>query len=277
MTPGSVVVEFPSGRPIASGMIADRRRRDVAGIVRSLSGRRPLSTATEHDQPIPIDLIEFAGVADDTVRQLRSLTLDGIITPASACRLALRHADEVGGARVKRLQAARGTVHYELALVGNPFGAFACHLRGRVGWIVFAPTTGLGLLAELCPDVGLKACLLIGSGADGRSTLRLTTAKDWRRRISALASGSSRCGSHHVLLLGGPPSRELRQSSILAEIERAVRRNGRPQLDGSISGGRLDVDRTGSLEASTREMLSMIELAFPGLLDVSAAVDGGLR
>nr|WP_246681632.1 hypothetical protein [Methylobacterium sp. L1A1] len=276
MTPGSVVVEFPSGRPVGRGTTTDRRRRNVAGIVGSLSGRRPPPSATEHDQPLSINLSDIAGIADDTVRRLRSLALAGIITPASACRLALRHADEVGGARAKQLPA-RGTIRYELALAGDPFGAFACHLRGRSGWIVFAPTTGLGLLAEVCPDVGIKACLLIGVGADGRSTLRVTTAKDWRRRISALASGNSRCGPHHVLLLGGPPSRELRHSSILAEIERAVRRNGQTRLVRSISGERLDVGRTVSSEASMRDMLSMIELAFPGLLDVPAAVDGGRR
>jgi hypothetical protein len=273
----SIVVEFPSGRPLARRSPAAPRRRSVAELVRSLSGRRSPSTATEPDQPLPIRLSEFAGVADSTVAQLCSLALGGVVTPASACRLAMRHAEEVGGARRTRPPPEGGTIRYELALAGDPFGEFAFHLRGRGGWIVFAPVTSLGLLAELCPTAGVQACMLVGCGADRRSTVRLLTAKDWHRRIVALSKGRSRCGSHHVLLLGGLPSREPERSSALTGIERAVHRGGNTRLVFSTLRKRSEADRSVPSQDCPREMLAMIELAFPGLVDVPAPAAGRQR
>lgn len=277
MAGSSIVVEFPSGRPLARRSPAAPRRRSVAELVRSLSRRRSPPTATEPDQPLPIRLSEFAGVADSTVRQLCSLAMGGVVTPASACRLAMRHAQEVDGPRKSRPPAAVGAVGYELALAGDPFGEFALHLRGRGGWIVFAPVTSLGLLAELCPGVGIQACMLVGCGADRRSTVRLLTAKDWQRRIVALSTGRSRCGSHHVLLLGGLPSREPERSSALTGIEQAVHRGGNTRLVFSTLRKRSEADRSVHFLDHSREMLAMIELAFPGLVDVPAPAGGEQR
>lgn len=242
----------------------------MAELVRNLSGRRSTLAATGLDQPLPIRLNEFAGVADATIRQLSSLALGGVVTPASACRLALRHAEEVGGPRKNQPLVAVGAIRYELALAGDPFGEFAFHLRGRGGWIVFAPVTSLGLLTELCPSVGIQACMLIGCGADRRSTVRLLTAKDWHRRIVALSNGRSRCGSHHVLLLGGLPSREPERSSALSGIEQAVHRGGNTRLVLSTLKKRSGTDGSIRSQDHSREMLAMIELAFPGLVDVPA-------
>lgn len=277
MAGSSIVVEFPSGRPLARRSSAAPRRRSVAELVRSLSGRRSPPAATGPDQPLPIRLSEFAGVADPTVRKLCSLALGGVVTPASACRLALRHAEEVSGPRRSQPPAAAGAIRYELTLAGDPFGEFAFHLRGRGGWIVFAPVTSLGLLPELCPGVGIQACMLVGCGADRRSTVRLLTAKDWHRRIVALSNGRSRCGSHHVLLLGGLPSREPERSSALTGIEQAVHRGGNTRLVFSTLRKRCEADRAIHSQDHSRDMLAMIELALPGLVDVPAPTGGAQR
>lgn len=246
----------------------------MAELVRSLCGRRSPPMGGEPDQPLPIRLSEFAGVADSTVRQLCSLAVGGIVTPASACRLALRHAEEIGGPRKNQPPAAGSGIRYELALAGDPFGEFAFHLRGRGGWIVFAPVASIGLLTELCPGVGLQACMLVGCGADGRSTVRLLTAKDWHRRIVSLSNGRNRCGSHHILLLGGLPSREPERSSALTEIEQAVHRGGNTRLVFSTLRKRSEAARSIASRNHSREMLAMIELAFPGLVDVPAPTGG---
>lgn len=119
----------------------------MADIVRWLSGSPPPAVAGP-DHPVPIRLSEFAGIADPVVRQLCSLALAGIVRPASAGRLALRHAEEMYGPQPTRPRVPGAAAGYQLALAGDPFGDFAFHLRGRSGWIAFAPVESLGLLIE---------------------------------------------------------------------------------------------------------------------------------
>ncbi|MBY0254296.1 MAG: hypothetical protein K2X54_23440 [Methylobacterium organophilum] len=270
MVGSCTVVEFPSGRPLARKLPATRRTRSVAEIARRLSGHQSAPSAKGPDQHLPIRLSDFAGVADSTVRQLSTLALDGVITPASACRLALRHAEEVDRPSSTPPRIVRGTFRYELALAGDPFGEFAFHMRGRGGWIVFAPVTSLGLLIEICPPMGTQVCMLVGQRADRRTTVRLLTAKDWRRLAVAFSKGRDRSGTHHVLLLGGLPSREPDRSSALAQIEQALRRGGNTELVLSTLKKHCEADSSLAAQDPSREMLAMIELAFPGLVDVLA-------
>jgi hypothetical protein len=271
MTDSSIVVQFPSGRPHAPASPSGSRNRSIAGIVRSLAGTRRLPMDGS-DEPLPIRLSEFAGIVDPTVRRLTSLACSGVITPVSAGRLALRHADELATRCPEPHASAPSAPRYALAVSGDPFGQFAIRLSGTSAWIVFAPVDSLGFLAELCPRQGIQVCMLIGCDAERRTTVRLMTSTDWRRRLVALVRRTNRCGCRHVLLLGGLPSREPERSDALTGIELALRRGGNTQLVSSSLRKR-SVARTSSRHRDpSREALAMIELTFPGLVDVLVPV-----
>jgi len=276
MTESSIVVQFPSGRALSHASLAGSRNHSIAGIVRSLAGKKRFS-GKGSDEPLAIRLSEFAGVADSTVRQLTSLACRGVITPASAGRLALRHADEVATRSPGPHGPTGSATRYALSVAGDPFGQFALRLHGRSVWIVFAPVDGLGFLLELTPRQGIQACMVIGCDADRQTTVRLMTAADWRRRLVPLVGGTSRCGCHHVLLLGGLPFREPERSEALMGIERAIRRCGSSRLVSSSLRKRSGACRSDPDEDPSREALALIELMFPGLVDVAVPAEGPTR
>lgn len=276
MTPSSIIVQFPSGRPLAHASTVLARNRSVAGIVQRLARTRRLPKVGS-DEPLAIRLSEFTGVADPTVRQLTALACSGVITPASAGRLALRHADEVTGRFPRSHELAECAAKYALAVVGDPFGQFAFRLHGRSAWIVFAPADSLVFLSELCPRDRIQVCMLVGCDAEKRITVRLLTSTDWRRRLVTLAGGTSRCGCRHILLLGGLPPHEPDRSATLTGIERAVRRGGNTRLLSSSLRKRSDADRPAGDRDPSREILGMIEIVFPGLVDGPVEVGGLAR
>jgi hypothetical protein len=273
MAESSIIVHFPSGRPLAHPSLARVRRPTVAGLVRSLAGKRRFPEAAS-EEPLAIKLTDFTGIADPTVNSLTALARSGVITPASAGRLALRHADEVAARGLGPHGFVERAARYALAVAGDPFGQFALRLHGRNVWIVSAPVDGLGFLPELCPREEIQACMLVGCDADRRTTVRLLTSADWRRRLATLAGGTSRCGCRHVLLFGGLPSREPERSHTLTGIEYALRRGGNTRLVSSSLRKRSGADRPPSDRDPVREVLAMIELAFPGLVDVHVAAGG---
>ena len=266
---GSHIVEFPSGRPLVRRPSCGPGNRSVAGIVQSLCGRRRFLGA-EPDTPIPVRLRELAGIGDETVERLSILARDGIIAPASAARLAMRHSDECGGRTSRRRTAlGGGATTFELTLAGDPFGQFALRLDGRSSWTVFAPMTSFGCLTELCTYEEIQACLLIGCSDTRRTTVRLLDAASWRRLL-ALGAITGRCGSRHLLLLGGHPFRRPGSSSVLAELERAIRRGGNTELVSTPSRKRLFPEGSTAVPEAVREPLILIELTYPGLVDVPA-------
>lgn len=271
---GNVVV-FPTGRPFGGGSPAGSRYRSVVGIVQRLSRQAPKSgRGIQTNTSLPIRLSQLVGVNDETIDRLSVLARDGIVTPESAARLAMRHADECVGWHRWHGPNASGAVAYDLALAGDPFGRFALRMRGREAFLLFAPTSGVGQLLELCLPERIQACLLIGCGAERRTTVRILKPADWHRRLAVVSAGTNLCGSRHVLLIGGLPRQEPERSLALAAIELAVRRGGNTELVSSTLRGRLEAGRPLPIPASARELLTMIELAFPGLVDVPAAEIG---
>ncbi|MBK3404153.1 hypothetical protein H0176_22095 [Methylorubrum populi] len=268
-----IVVEFPTGRPFVPKPLCGPGNRSVAGIVRRLSGIRGKRRGAEPDTHVTIGLRDLAGVGDETIDRLSVLVRGGVVTPASAARLALRHADECSGQKPLRGPPGGGAATYELTVAGDPFGRFALRLQGRTGWLVFAPATSLGCLAELCSCGRIQACLLIGCSADRRTTVQLLDSASWRRRLAVLGADIGRCGSRHVLLLGGLPLRDPERSWALAELERAVRRSGNTVISASLRKS-LDTQGRPPLPEPARELLTMIELAYPGLVDASAPDEG---
>jgi hypothetical protein len=269
MAENNIVVHFPSGRLLANASFPGRRKCSVAGLVRSLAGKRCLPSSAS-EKPIAIKLSDFSGIADPTVDWLTALACGGVITPASAGRLALRHADEIAAKCPATNRFSGNAARYTLAVAGDPFGQFALRMHGKSAWIVFAPVDSIGFLSELCPGEGIQACMLVGCDADRRTTVRLLTSADWRRRLATLAGGTSRCGCRQVLLLGGLPSREPERSDTLTGVERALRRGGNTRLVSSSLRKRSNADRPDPGREPAREVLAMIELAFPGLVDVRA-------
>lgn len=269
------IIEFPTGRPFGGGSPDSSRNRSVVVIVQRLSRRAPTSgRGIQSDASLPIRLSQLVGVNDETIDRLSVLARDGIVTPESAARLAMRHADERVGWHPRHRLNAGGAVAYDLTLAGDPFGRFAFRMRGRTAWLLFAPTSGVGLLSEMCLDERIQACLLIGCEAGRRTTVRLLRPADWSRRLAFVSAGTNRCGSRHILLIGGLPRHGPERSSALAAVELAVRRGGNTKLVSSTLRKRLDARAPFPILASARELLTMIELAFPGLVEVPVAAGG---
>lgn len=269
------VIEFPTGRPFGSGSPASSRYRSVVGIVQCLSRQAPKSSkGIQTDASLLIKLSQLVGVNDETIDRLSVLARDGIVTPESAARLAMRHADECVGWHRRHRPIASGAVAFDLTLTGDAFGRFALRMRGREAFLLFAPTSGVGQLLELCVPENFQACLLIGCGTERRTTVRILRPADWHRRLAVVSAGTNRCGSRHILLIGGLPRQEPERSLALDAIELAVRRGGNTELVSSTLRRRCETGRPFPIPASARELLTMIELAFPGLVDVPAAETG---
>lgn len=272
---GSIVVEFLTDRPFARRSVDGSGNRNVAGIVRSLSGRFHGSRAgAEPNAPLPIGLSDLAGIGDETIGRLAGLARDGVITPATAARLAMRHADESGGRCPRRVQEGSNVVRWEPTPAGDARGRFAIRLRGKTAWILFSPTAGVDLLAELCLRERIQVCLLMSFDAGGEIIVRLLNSADWRRRLVGIGADANRCDGSQVLLLGGLPLREPDRSRALAGIERAIRRSENTKLISSSLGKRVDAEMAAPIPDPARELLTMIELAFPGLIDGPAPGGG---
>lgn len=267
MAESNIVLQFPSGRLLVDASPSGARKQTVAGLVRSLAAMRRLPTSAS-EEPLAIKLSALTGLADRTVNWLTALAQSGVITPASAGRLALRHSDEVAASCPGLHRVAKSAARYALAVAGDPFGRFAFRLHGKNAWIVFAPVDSLGFLSELCPGERIQACMLVGCDAERWTTVRLLNSGDWRRCLGTLGAGTSRCGCHHVLLLGGLPSREPERSDTLTGIEHALGRGGNTRLVSSSLRKRAGAAGSVPGQDQSRDVLAMIELAFPGLVDV---------
>jgi hypothetical protein len=265
-----IVVEFPTGRIVPE---TPRRRNDcIAELVRSIArGQTSQSLGCLDLKPLPIRLDLLSGIEDDTIAKLTELATTGIITTASAARLALKHAAQKLHPGARRFDPpARHLQHPEivLTLVGDVFREYAFNLRFGEVWLGFAFADRPATLFEVCPPDRGSVCLVIGCDERRRNKTRLFTPSDWRRCLLVQTTKSLRT-AHHVLVLGGiPPAGQLR-SAILADLRRAVGARGptssTPVLHGQDSSARR---RTATEIAS--QLLTLIEIAMPGLVDVPA-------
>jgi hypothetical protein len=215
-------------------------------------------------------------MADPTIARLNDLAHAGSLTPASAARLALRHADEVHGrfaAPTFRRHCRPGLVDIQTTLVGDPFGSFALSHRRGNEWVGVASMYSVDRLHELCPPERDAACLLVGCDAARRTSVRLLSPVDWRRRLVRLRAVGSTDPNGHVLVIGSPSLRGARRQAILGGVERALRRGGVFAAMGSDRRRVPAREPTGHEVQATANLLILIEMAFPGLVDVDRSAE----
>ncbi|EHP93642.1 MAG: hypothetical protein MIN69_02595 [Methylorubrum extorquens] len=263
------VVELKRSRAASSSTIS--MPGSVARIVQDLvGGRRESHGDASPATPLQIRLDELVGLGDRTVARLAALAGRRTLTPESAARLALRHAREINGATPRRQPASGGEVGHqalEFTLAGDPFGLFAFRLQGARTWIGFAQVACIDLLLEVCPAHRGPVCLLLGHDAERRTVVSFVKARDWHCRLSGMVLDHRRRACQHILVLGGLPPRGSIRSSILSDLEQAVRRGGNSALL-AAPGRRARTVRDERAVMLARDLLKMIELTFPGLVEV---------
>ncbi|MER2266097.1 hypothetical protein [Methylobacterium oxalidis] len=266
MAERGIVVDFPTGRRL-EGSARDRKsiRQIASDLARGLAhpGSDPAGIVT-----LPIRLDELSGISDETIARLSALACDGTITPASAARFALQHAREAGGSTSRCLRpraSRRGHRRLDLTLSGDPFGTFALHLRNGENWVGFAPATCLDRLFAVCPDGVGSICLLVGSDAARRTTVRILAADRWRSRLLRLLSIPRGRSVRHVLVLGGLPPGGPSRSCAMATLGNALRKAGSTALRGPMARVETAVSAP---SRPMRDLLMLIELASPGLVDL---------
>jgi len=274
MTECGRILEFPTGRSIDASRA--RAPETVARLVRTFSGRTR-AVVGRMSQPLPIELVALAGIDDETVKGLAALAAEGVLTAATAARLALRHAAETFQAAHR--SGRRGTEgrYPELTttLAGDVFGDFAFRLRRYDRWLGFANLPAIPYLYEICPPDRNSLCLLIGSDAARRNVVRVSSPQDWRTRLADLHSKADERSEHHVLLIGGLPPAGAERRSILDQLYRGL------TAAGSIAVAR---NNSKSAPADRRcrsgpgiEVLMLIEIAMPGLVERDRDTRGGSR
>lgn len=272
-----IVVEFPNGRRLQKR--PPDRDGSIARLVRCLSGRHAMTNgASAIIRPLPIRLDSLTGLDDETVAGLAALAAGGVIAPASAARLAMRHAVESIRVRSDRPGVPPDTVRHPtlaMTLAGDVFGDFAFNLRLGKAWLGFAAATCLAPLLEICPPDRGAVCLLIGCDTSRRNTVRVLTPRDWRRCL-VMSNHARTKRHHHFLVLGGIPAAGKARSSILLGLRNAVLASGNSDLVGA--GGRKQDARLRrhAPTAIGYELLTLIELAMPGLVEADGG-RGGVR
>ncbi|WP_132254937.1 hypothetical protein [Methylobacterium segetis] len=267
MPDGGIVIDFETGLPVVASACEHKSARWIAGKLASALGRSCGDSPTSRSVAVRLD--ELSGVHDETIGRLTALALNGTLTPATAARLALQHAREVGQRPIpKHLQISdpNGRCRrLELTLSGSPFDRFAFRLRNGEAWVGFAPATCLDRLLEVCPSHGRAVCLLVGCDAKRRTVVRILRLGDWRSGLERVSSAAGRQTAQQLLVLGGLPSRGPGRSSALAALATAVRNAGNTGLLEPMG-------RSRSAEAATPsrivlDLLMLIELSLPGLVD----------
>lgn len=267
MIGNGILLEFPTGRRLPE--ISHRVDDSVADLVRSLSATRATAKASHpaiHPLPIRLDLL--TGVGDDTIAGLTALAAQGIVTPASAARLALRHAARSADGRSCRAEMGiRHPRHSRIVmtLAGNVFREHAFCLSLGETWLGFASADRIAALFEVCPSDRGPVCLLVGCDAHRRTTIRFVAPVDWRRCLAARPGGRLRA-VHHVLVLGGIPSTGEARSAVLAGLRNATGSWGTVATRDRRSSG-----SSASTTSTVSALLTLIEIAMPGLVEGPAA------
>jgi len=266
MSDPNVVLEFPSGRPFPQGR---RRKKSVAELARRLAASARIGGSRSKACPLPIELHELAGVADDTVGILTALADMRFIAPSCAARLALRHADEIDGmATCRSGPSPDDASRHELLLAENETGRIAFSIKEGASraWVACGPLSDLGLLRRVCPLDADSIYLMPMADKKGRPTCRIGMSRSWLTALRRHVRAADRVADRVVLIVGGLPMRGIRRTSIRDAIAEGIRRSGvRP-----VAGSRTSEDGTKPFATpcgdGTRYLL-LIELAFPGLVE----------
>lgn len=213
----------------------------------------------------------MSGVSDETVVHLANLAFNGVITPASAARLAIRHAIQLQTPRSQwRGRADRnfGISRLQVAMAGDPFGNYAlCYGPTEAGlWIGSAPVRNMDFLPEVCPKSGCGFFVLVGIDSRRRPVAGILDAIRRPCSLKGLLRTERWRFVEHVLVVGGQiPTRSQDQRLLLCDVREAVRRSGYARVIGSRATG---AARPEGLRESplAPDALLLLELAFPGLV-----------
>jgi hypothetical protein len=266
------VVEFPTGRPIKRPAKA---RKMVAIMVRKLAAGVRLRQPGPGRQPISVQLRDLTGVADETVDTLASLAGSRVLTPATAARLALRHAFEIGRPYSEAAGAHEARTHgHRLVLAGDVFGSFAIRIEDRASgaWVARSRFSDLDLLSGLCPAGSVSLHLMTGPDAGDPPVIDVRAPRARRVDPAHSADGSDRIKERQLLIVGGLPSSTRRRAAVVAGIEDALRRGGM-RVRTSNASSRIATAGAEEWAREARRHLVLIEIACPGLVGAS----GGTR
>lgn len=266
------VVEFPTGRRLP---YRAHSRQSVAALARRLAvGVRIEPRAGFEHEPLPVELRDLTGVSDRTVDTLSALAEGRFLTPASAARLAMRHAREIGHS----LDGSAGTFEatpysHHLVLAGDVFGRFAIRIENRTddAWVGYATLADLNLLSEVCPTSCDAVCLVPDPGTKTRPTVALRKPRDWRADLARLSAGTDRVDERPVLVVGNLAGSGRSRAAAIAGIEDGLRRGGMRVRSARCSAGG-GIATEAERERHSRPHLVLIEIACPGLVDVLGGV-----
>ncbi|MBY0253238.1 MAG: hypothetical protein K2X54_17960 [Methylobacterium organophilum] len=261
------VVEFPTGR---LSIRPPHGRPTVAALTNRLAFRSRLRRDDAERRPLPVELRELAGVSDETVDLLTALVERRILTPASAARLAMRHASEIDRPSFAPAAADGARPHsHHLVLAGDLFSrsAFRVEERASGAWVACATFAALDLLFEVCPIDGMPFYIL--PSLDGRSapSMVVRTPCDWQIDLARRAEAAERAAERYVLVIGGLPDSGQSRATIIAGVRDGLRRNRRRTQFRQSSPPSVPV-APDERNRPAYHHLVLIEIAFPGLIHV---------
>ncbi|GJD89362.1 hypothetical protein BHAOGJBA_2889 [Methylobacterium hispanicum] len=266
------VVVFPTGRPMPR-LTNDRGR--VATMARKLASALRRRQSVSGRQPLSIELRDLTGVADETVDMLSALARSRVLTPATAARLAMRHAFEIGRPWSEAAGAHDARPHGQrFIFAGDVFGRFAIRIEDRAScaWVARSGFADLDLLCGLCPPESGTLQLVHSLDPNGRPTIDVSMARlrlDDQRRAD---HGQDPSEKRQVVWVGGLPLSAQRRALAVAGIEDALRHGGtqvRTAAPWSCNFPAGEVERA----REARRHLFLIGIACPGLVGTT----GGTR
>lgn len=263
------IFEFPTGRRLCQS-VGDGR--SVAVLARKLSSGARLRTFGPIHDVLSIDISDLTGISDDTIDRLRALAAHRVLTPSSVVRLALRHASEIGRFRPWPPQAARPfRSNYDFILAGDVFESFACRIEDRLGgaWVARGTLEDRALLFEICPPDGCPLYIAHGMDADTGPRTFLRKPRNWRSDLSRMAEGAEGMRDWHVLIVGGLPTDGQKRATVIGGIADGLRRGG-AGVRIVKAADRSEFDTEAGRLRDARSHLNLIEIAYPGLVDVPA-------
>ncbi|MGE8131510.1 hypothetical protein ACQKQD_31575 [Methylobacterium sp. NPDC080182] len=264
--PNRNIVEFPSGRSFIRPL---KRCQTVAALVKRIASRDGHVPSARKRHRLEVTLDDLTGVSDETVDLLTSLAEERVLSPASAARLAMRHANEVGLPRLGSAGIPQAlTYSHHLMLAGDLFRRFAFRIEERASgaWVACATLATLDLLSEICPMDGMPFCILPGLEGQRPPSIIVRMPRNWRIELASWAAGTDRAAERHVLVVGGLPESGRRRATIVAGVRDGLRRNGfrvQPRQSSSCAP-----ETANERNRQAYRHLVLIEIAFPGLIRV---------
>lgn len=263
-----IIVEFPTGRRLPCPA---SDRKTVAALAKRLAiGLRIQPRLSLECQPLSVELRDLSGVSDRTIDTLASLAEARALTPASAARLAMRHAREIGHpaqGSAATLQASPSG--HLLVLAGDVFGRFAFRIEDPTdgAWVAYATLADLSLLSDVCPPGGGALCLVPDYTSEKQPTIVLRRPRDWRTDLAQLPGCADQATERRVIVVGGLASSGWCRTVAIAGIADGLRRGGMRVRAARCSAG-ARIATAGERERQARRYLVLIEIAFPGLVEV---------